>query len=78
MTAGQDETPDPIEIHFVARRETKNTVLFDEYVPIGAEPHIVTLYVRKTTLATLGHPERLLVTLEVDDKDPFPRGRPIA
>lgn len=65
-----------ITVQFVYERETKNTVLYREYQPLGADAKIGALYVQKTTLADMDHPERLRVTLEVDDEQPFPRGEP--
>lgn len=48
---------------FTSERETKNTVRFKEEAADGEEK-VGTLYVRKDTVAELGAPTRLVVTID--------------
>jgi hypothetical protein len=70
-----DEAPQRIEVQFAAEKETKNTIMFREYVPFGAEPRIGMIYIQKATLKQLDFPERIRITVEADDTSREPRGR---
>lgn len=71
------ELPEALVARFEVKKTTQNTVVFAEIVPISADPSIPTLYIRKDAVRRLGHPERLKVTIEVDDFEPYPKGRPV-
>jgi hypothetical protein len=49
------------QITLVREKETKNKVRFEEP---GDQQQLGTVYVPKSTLAALGNPDRLTVTLE--------------
>lgn len=73
MTSGSDDLDDFVEIVFIAERDTKNTVRYAEHVPAGREPRTRSpLYIKKDTLKRLGNPDRLKITLENGDFEPFP------
>jgi hypothetical protein len=69
------DEPQPIVVQFAAEKKTTRTVRYQEYVPFGSEPLVGFIYIQKTTLERMGFPERIKVTIEVDDQTREPRGR---
>jgi hypothetical protein len=52
------------ELTFTRERETKNTIRYAEDVAGEERPIVGNLYVLKSTVAELGDPERIRVTIE--------------
>jgi hypothetical protein len=61
MTA--KSTSPSVVVEFVKAKDTKNTVCFNEVVPDDTAAHVRTLYLQKPTVASLGNPEKILVTI---------------
>lgn len=56
----------PLKLTFTPERETKRTWRFEEDCPPDDEPKVGTIYVRKTTLKSLGwsNGDSLIITIE--------------
>ncbi len=63
------EQPDhePITVEYAFEKETKNTIMYKEVVPIGGDPVAPQLYLKKDAVKRLGNPERVKITVVNDD-----------
>ena len=54
-----------LTVEFVAEKETKNTVKFEEVPEIGQPELMGTLYLKKFVSQRLGDPETITVTVSI-------------
>lgn len=65
-----------LTVRLEVEKETPGTIRYTEIVPIGDDPVMRTLYLVKWAAHALGGPERVKITIEADDENPYPRTMP--